>query len=112
MGALKHGHSQHLLCRFEKGRYRSVAAMKQVNCATYRRGSDHLLPFDPHKYRWPPERLQTQIPKIRLERQNAEVGNHHFARAHLQYELSDPMNAGLTRYKLVKPAEDRLHAAR
>jgi hypothetical protein len=27
--------------------------MKQMNCATHRRGSDHLLPLDPDEYRWP-----------------------------------------------------------
>src|SRR6266853_1806091 len=109
---LAHRHTQHLLCRFEKGRYRSVAAMKQMNCATHRRGSDHLLPLDPDEYRWPPKRFQTQVAKIRLERQNSKVGDHHFTRAHLQFELSDPLHTGLARYKLVKPVEDRRQAAR
>ena len=81
MGELAHRHTQRLPCRFEKGRYRSVAAMKQMNCATHRRGSDHLLPLDPDEYRWPPKRFQTQVAKIRLERQNSKVGDHHFTRA-------------------------------
>src|SRR6266478_3433810 len=112
MGDLAHRHTQHLLCRFEKGRNRSVAAMKQMNCATHRRGSDHLLPLDPDEYRWPPQRFQTQVAKIHLERQNSKVGDHHFTRAHLQFELSDPVHTRLARYKLVKPAEDRPQAAR
>src|ERR1700694_896107 len=107
MRDLAHRHPQHLLCRFEKGRNRSVAAMKQMNCAEHRRGSDHLLPLDPDEHRWPPQRLQTQVTKIRLERQNSKVGDHHFTRAHLQFELSDPLHTWLARYKLVKPAEDR-----
>src|SRR5258708_31299345 len=112
MGDLAHRHTQHLLCPFEKGRNRSVAAMKQMNCATHRRGSDHLLPFDPDEYRWPPQRFQTQVSEIGLERQDSKVGDHHFTRAHLQFELSDPLHTGLARYKLFKPAEDRRQAAR
>src|SRR5882757_9916274 len=112
MGDLAHCRTQHLLCRFEKGRNRSVAAMKQVNCATHRRGSDHLLPLDPDEYRWPPQRFQTQLANIRLEWQNSKVGDHHFTRAHLQFELSDPLHTGLARYKLLKPTEDRRQAAR
>jgi hypothetical protein len=64
--------------------------MKQMNCATHRRGSDHLLPLDPDEYRWPPQRFQSQVAKIRLERQNSKIGDHHFTRAHLQFELSEP----------------------
>jgi hypothetical protein len=112
MGDLGHRHTQHLLCRFEEGRNRIVAAMKQMNRATHRRGSDHLLPLDPDEYRWPPQRFQSQVAKIRVERQNSKVGDHHFTRAHLQFELSDPLHTGLARYKLVKPAEDRRQAAR
>src|SRR6266404_304282 len=112
MGDLAHRHTQHLLCRLEKRRNRSVAAMKQMNCATHRRGPDHLLPLDPDEYRGPPKRFQTQVAKIRLERQNSKVGDHHFTRAHLQFELSDPLHTRLARYKLVKPAEDRRQAAR
>src|SRR6202048_766107 len=111
MGDLAHCHTQRLLCRFEKGRNRSVAAVKQMNCATHRRGSDHLLPLDPDEYRWPPQRFQTQGAKISLERQNSKVRDHHFTRAHLQFELGDPLHTGLARYKLVKPAEDRRQAA-
>src|ERR1700738_5340467 len=112
MGALAPRHTQHLLCRFEKGRNRSVAAVKEMKCAPPRRGSDHLLPLDPDEYRWPPQRFQTQVAKIRLERQNSKVGDHHFTRAHLQFELSDPLHTGLAGYKLVEPAEDRRQAAR
>src|SRR4029077_475763 len=86
--------------------------MKQMNCATHRRGSDHLLSLDPDEYRWPPQRFQTQVAKIRLERQNSKVGDHHFTRAHPQFEPSDPLHTGLAGYKLVKPAQDRRQAAR
>jgi|GEM_PF-4293978 hypothetical protein len=81
--------------------------MKQMNCAMHRRGSDHLLPLDPDEYRWPPQRFQTQLAKLRLERQSSKVGDHHFTGAHLQFELSDPLQTRLARYKLVNPAEDR-----
>ena len=50
--------------------------MEQMNCATHRRGSDHLLPLDPDEYRGPPQRFQSQIAKIRVERQNSKVGDH------------------------------------
>src|SRR4029077_11840666 len=86
--------------------------MKQMNCATHRRGSDHLLSLDPDEYRWPPQRFQTQVAKIRLERQNSKVGDHHFTRAHLQFEPSDPPHTGLAGYELVEPAQARRHAAR
>src|SRR5260370_12903915 len=85
--------------------------MKKMNRATHSRGSDHLLPLDPDENRWPPQRFQSQTAKIRLERQNTKIGDHHFTRADLQFELSDPLHTRLARYKLVKPAEDRRHAA-
>src|SRR5882762_7080362 len=107
MGDLAHRRTQHLLCRFEKGRNRSVAAMKQMNCAAYGRGSDHLLSLNPYEYRWSPKRFQTEVAKIRLDRQNAKVRDHHFTSAHLQFELSDSLDTGLARYKLVKSAGDR-----
>src|ERR1700747_338624 len=90
-------------------RHRSQTATAS---ATHRRGSNHLLPLDPDEYGWPPQRFQTQVAKIRLERQNSKIGDHHFTRARLQFELSDPLHTGLARYKLVKPAEDRRQTAR
>src|SRR5882757_4062595 len=85
--------------------------MKQMNCAAYGRGSDHLLSLNPYEYRWSPKRFQTEVAKIRLDRQNAKVRDHHFTRAHLQFELSDSLHTGLARYKLVKSAEDRRQTA-
>jgi len=109
---LAHRCAQRLLCRFEKGRNRGVAAVKQMNCATQRRGSDHLLPLDPYEYRWSPKRLQTQAPKSNSKGKTPRLEDHHFTRAHLQFEPSDPLHPGLARYKLIKPAEDRRQAAR
>src|SRR5260370_9372290 len=103
MDDLAHRYTQHLLCRFEKGRNRSVAAMEQMNCATHRRSSDHLLPLDPDEYRWPPHRFQTQVAKIRLQRQNSNVGDHHSPRPHLHFELSVPPPTVLPRDNLLKP---------
>src|SRR5882757_2472963 len=83
-----------------------------MNCATHRRGSNHLLPLNPDEYRWPPKRLQTQVAKIRIERQNSKVGDHHFTRAHLQFKLSDSLHTGLARHKLVEPAKCSRKAVR
>jgi hypothetical protein len=77
--------------------------MQQMNCATHRRGSDHLLPLDPDEYRWPPQRFQSQVAKIRVERQNSKVGDHHFTRAHLQFELTSTAQFGSERNSLILP---------
>src|ERR1700730_5769001 len=40
--------------------------MKQMNCATHRRSSDHLLPLDPDEYRWPPQRFPKSVRYLRV----------------------------------------------
>src|SRR6266566_9753793 len=112
MGDLTHRYTQTPALSFREG--------MQSECSCY--GADELrhAPSRLRSFAPPRSRRIQMAPTTRpiagrqnpRRRQNSKVGDHHFTRAHLQFELSDPLHTGLARYKLVKPAEDRRQAAR